>query len=362
MYEHRERSLSFGEIEEFVSLERLEFMEHFGIVELQEEKVSLDERIVTLIQSYLDLDENIEVSIIADKINSLKHRIEIALEFKQKQKTTLLQIKRELKKIDYILLTNLLKLRIHIDRVYKNTEEFALKLKELRYYKEKLDEFSVALEQFESFLSTHKATMHNFYDEDLNTLLQSLSLKKIDLNKTLIPLNQDVIEYINQVSKHNIVVEKIIKLKELKESFELNSTTNFQTQLEQFELFDRTLTIRTILDEEVTQDAQLNTILTKISSKAHLKKQTADTIEFLPQTKRHEYIDIVGLHLEFRSSKHHLLKFLLTHSKLKNMPLNTIAKLYCKMILLYEKSYTITQQPYCYQNKTFKKVYYDSAS
>ena len=36
------------------------------------------------------------------------------------------------------MLQNLLKLRIHIDRVYKSIDNFALKIKELEYYKTKL--------------------------------------------------------------------------------------------------------------------------------------------------------------------------------------------------------------------------------
>ncbi len=362
LIEHREREVFISEVEEYASLERLKLLEHFGIIELADETLSLDNRVTLFVESYLDIDENIEIAVVTEKINGLKHKIEIAIEFKQKQKIEIIKIKSELRKIYHILLGNLLKLRIHIDRVYKNTEEFSLKLKELHYYKEKLNEFTLALEQFETFLHTHKATMHNFYDEELNRLLHSLEIKKLDLNKTLIPLTRDVIEFINQVSRQNFVVDKVIKLKELKESFEIKSATDIEDKAELFEMMDKSVTIRTILDEEIKEQPSFVSILSKISSKVNIKQKRANSINFIEEKRVYEYIDVVGLNLEFRSSSYHLIEFLLSHAKMQNKPIDTIAQTYCKMILLYEESYNIASEVYSYQQRTFKKVYYDNAS
>ena len=146
LFEHRDKIVFKSECEKFTSFEALDILDNFEIIEINGEKVFLDLRVINFLENYLELDENIEISKINEIINSLKHNIDIGFEFRDKQKILIPKIRRELKKCDFTMIQNLLKLRIHIDRVYKSIDNFSLKIKELEYYKAKLKEFSITLE------------------------------------------------------------------------------------------------------------------------------------------------------------------------------------------------------------------------
>lgn len=138
LFEHRDKTVTISECEKYITTEKLEVLENFEIIEKVDESISLDIRVVEFLEKYLNIDEYVEVSSIYERLEDIKHHISIALEYKNKQATLLPQIRRDLKKCDISIMQNLLKLRIHIDRVYKNIDQFSLKLKELRYYEKKV--------------------------------------------------------------------------------------------------------------------------------------------------------------------------------------------------------------------------------
>ncbi|QOY52199.1 hypothetical protein [Candidatus Sulfurimonas baltica] len=359
LFEHRDKAVTYSEIEHICSVEKLEILVNFEIIELVQDKIFLDGRVINFLENYLDIDENIEVSLISEKINTLKHKLDILSEYKNRQNEIIPQIRRELKKIDFILLQNLLKLRIHIDRVYKNVFEFSLKIKELKYYKIKLDEFNSALVGFEKFLFLHQSIMHSFYNSELNSILELLQNNRVELNRSLIPLTQDVIEYINKAEKKNIFIEKISKIKELKDSLELKNSTNILELISKFDIQEKQIQIKSRLDDEILRSEQLKPLLERLSSSASVKTKTATNVKIFNKKVEKEFVNIYSLNLEFRASNQNLIEFLLSNNKLTNKPINEISEIYCKLILLYEDIYKIQNENFNYEDMSFKKVYYD---
>ena len=359
LFEHRDKIVFKSECEKFTSFEALDILDNFEIIEINGEKVFLDSRVINFLENYLELDENIEISKVNEIINSLKHNIEIGFEFRDKQKTLIPKIRRELKKCDFTMLQNLLKLRIHIDRVYKSIDNFALKIKELEYYKTKLKEFSLTIQSFEKFLFLYEAKLSDFYNSDLNEILKDVKTNFQNLNASLIPLTFDVIEYINKAQKQNIFIEKIAKLKELKDSLQIKEQTNIVKLSNSFDLIDSMNIIKTRLDSEILNSEDFKNLVEKISVNSKLKSKKADIIEFDMNSLEYDFIDIYSLHLQFKSSRIDLINFLLQNSKTKDKTLDEISEIYCRMILLYEDIYNITEDANIYQNTTFRKIYYE---
>ena len=359
LFEHRDKIVFKSECEKFTSFEALDILDNFEIIEINGEKVFLDSRVINFLENYLELDENIEISKVNEIINSLKHNIEIGFEFRDKQKTLIPKIRRELKKCDFTMLQNLLKLRIHIDRVYKSIDNFALKIKELEYYKTKLKEFSLTIQSFEKFLFLYEAKLSDFYNSDLNEILKDVKTNFQNLNASLIPLTFDVIEYINKAQKQNIFIEKIAKLKELKDSLQIKEQTNIVKLSNDFDLIDSMNIIKTRLDSEILNSEDFKNLVEKISVNSKLKSKKADVIEFDMNSLEYDFIDIYSLHLQFKSSRIDLINFLLQNSKTKDKTLDEISEIYCRMILLYEDIYNITEDANIYQNTTFRKIYYE---
>ncbi|MGM0518304.1 MAG: hypothetical protein ACQERD_01525 [Campylobacterota bacterium] len=296
LFEHRDKTVYLDECEKFISFEKLAILENFEIIEKIDEKIFLDNRVINFLENYLNIDENIEVSVIFEKLENLKHKIDIVIEYKQKQNSIIPQIRRELKKCDFILTQNLFKLRIHIDRVYKNIDKFSLKLKELKFYEKKLKELTTALKEFDKFLHLYHSRLSLFYNSELNNVLKTIKTNFIQINKSLIPLTQDVCEYINKAISKNIFIEKITKLKELKDN----------------------LTIKEIFD----------------------------------------FVNINNLHLAFKFSNQNLIEFLLSNNELKTKDFEQLMQIYCRMILLHESEYKIEDKSLEYQQTIFKTVYY----
>lgn len=360
LFEHRDKTTSLGNIEVFCTQSTLEVLENFEIIELSEENVFLDGRVINFLENYLNIDENFEISLISEKIENLKHKIDILNEYKQRQNELIPQIRRELKKIDFILFQNLLKLRIHIDRVYKSADNFSLKIKELSYYKNKLAEFNKALDGLDKFLFLYQNRLHSFYNNELNSILELLKDNKVEINKSLIPLTQDVIEYINKAEKKNIFIDKITKLKDLKDSFEIRNNTNLLELMENFDLMDIPLQIRTRLDDEILQDENFKPLLEKLFDKTTLKSKKADSIKLYDKTIEKEFVDIFAFHRQFTASNLNLIEFLLQNNKLKNKSTDDICEIYCKMTLLYEDQYIIKDETFTHNNVTYRKIYHDN--
>jgi uncharacterized membrane protein len=359
LFEHRDKVVVFEEIEKFISFEKLEVLESFEIVEVVEYKVFLDGRVIVFLENYLNIDDNIEVSIIHEKINHLKHKIDILLEYKDKQNKLIPQIRIEIKKSDFILLQNLFKLRIHIDRVYKNIAQFKLKLIELKYYESKLKDLSIALSEFEKFIKLYTPKLAIFYNGELNIVLENAKLNIHEISKSLIPLTQDVCEYINKATAKNIFIEKITKLKELKDSFTIKEQTDILNIIEKYEPLQNSITIKTKLDQDILLSDDFKMIFDKSKKDIILKTKKADKIKLYDEQMKHDFLDIYSIHLNFKFSKQNLIEFLLGYTQLQNKEFDDILQVYCKLILLYETEYKIYDESIDIDGIKFKKVHYD---
>jgi len=358
LFEHRDKVVFYEELERFISFEKLEILESFEIVEIVENKVYLDVRVSTLLENYLNIDDNIEVSSIYDKINDLKHKIEILLEYKNKQNRLIPKIRIEIKKSDFILLQNLFKLRIHIDRVYKNIEEFKLKLIELKYYETILKDLSMALNEFEKFITLYTPKLAIFYNSELNIVLDNATQNIYEINKSLIPLTQDVCEYINKATAKNIFIEKITKLKELKDNFTIKEQTNLLEKIENYEPLENSILIKTKLDQEILLSEDFDKLCQKSQKNIQLKTKKADSIVHYDEQIEHNFIDIYSIHLNFKFSKQNLIEFLMGYSALQSKKFDEVLQVYCRLILLYEEEYLISDETIKINTIQFKKVHY----
>jgi hypothetical protein len=359
LFEHRDKTIHINEIEEFCKENTLEVLENLEIIEQSEDKLFLDGRVVNFLEEYLDASDNIEISIISEIIESLKHKIDIIKEHKSKQKAYIPKIRRELKKCNFVMFKNLDKLRIHVDQVYKSIDEFELKIKELHYYKLKLEELKNALNNFDKFIQLYYPILKSFYNSELNLILEAINQNKIALNKSLIPLTQDVIEYINKAISKNIFIEKIAKLKEHKDNLELKQRTNIEERLDKFDIFEKPIKIFAALNSDIKNDDHFYTMLQNISSKAKLKVKQTTPIRFSEPTIKKEFLNINELDRQFSSSNLSLIEFLHYNDKFQNKTIIEISEIYCKMLLLYENRYNIDNETISINNIKFKKVFYE---
>ena len=357
LFEHKDRVVNVSEVEDLATFELLENLAFCEIVELVDDKIFLDLKIANFLEEYIDSNETVDVVIIGSILKELEHLILNATEFKDKQNRFIPKIRRAFFKINNILYKNLDTLRGRISRVYKSADEFELKLKELKYYKERLNEFENALNSFEEFLDKFSKILYEFYNDDLNLVLNIVKKDRIEIFRTIIPLTQEVISYINKLELKSVFVEKIIKLKELKDSYELKSKTNINSMVEEFDLLEVPLRIGTRLDTEILQSEDFTKLIQKQQNKK-LKTKVAKNIIISEEkiVQDEFFVDIFMLHRSFKSTNQNLIDFLLSFNKTKEKTIDELSQIYCRMILMYEDEYKIEDEKILVENINFAKV------
>jgi len=357
LFEHRDRVVTISEIEDLASFELLENLAFYEIVELVDDKIFLDLKVVNFLEEYIDSNEIVDVAIIGSILKELEHLILNANEFKTKQSRFIPKIRRALFKINNILYKNLDTLRVHISRAYKSADEYKLKLKELKYYKDRLSEFEEALKSFEKFLDKFSKLLYEFYNEDLNIVLNMVKKDKIELFRTIIPLTQEVISYINKLEITTVFIDKIIKLKELKDSYELKSKTNIELISSEFNLLEIPFRVGSKLDNEILQSEDFIKLLKKQQNKK-LKTKIAKNITINENKIIQEkiFVNIYMLHRSFKATNQNLIDFLLNFKETKEKNIDEISQIYCKMILMYEDEYKIYDEKIVIDNISFAKV------
>ena len=356
LFEHSSRVIEISEIEDLANLELLENLAFYEIVEIIENKISLDFRIVNFLEEYIDKNDIVDVAVIGSILKELVHLIENATEFKDKKNKFIPKIRRALFKIDSIFYKNLDTLKVHINRVYKSADEFKLKLKELKFYKERLGEFEQIISSFEQFLQKYSPLLQNLQNDELNTVLRIVKKNKIEFLKTLIPLTSEIISYINKIEAKNISVEKIVKLKELKDNYEL-SKTNLTDILDEFDVLITPVRISNRFDSEILQTEEFAKLLQRFKDKK-LKTKIAKNVIINEEKiiKDEAFVNIYLLHRQFLSTNLNLIEFLISNENLKNKDIINLSQIYCKMILMYEDEYKVTDEKIKVNNFTFANV------
>jgi hypothetical protein len=358
LFEHQDRVIYLQEVEDLVhtSVENLAFYE---IVEVVDDKISLDLRVVAFLEEYIQRSEVVDIAMVGSILEELEHTIQKAQEFPKKLHTFIPKIRRYILRIDNVLFRNLEKLRDHINRVYKNTDEFKLKLKELNFYKTKLDELQHSLNSFEKFLESYTPLMKHFSNDELDSVVMFVKLNKIELFRTLIPLTQDVISYINKLESKNLFIEKIIKLKELKDSYELYTKTNIKDVALGFDIYTQPLKISTRLDTDVVYSPDFEKLLQRQTSKKQLKSNKAPSIEIHKESiSQDRVVSVDMLHLQFIATNLSLIEFLASLNELRDKSIVELSQIYCKMLLMYDDEYKITTQTTTIEDINFAKVYH----
>ena len=358
LFEHQDRVIYLHEVEELVhtSVENLSFYE---IVEVIGDKISLDLRVVAFLEEYIQRGEVVDIAMVGSILEELEHTIEKAQEFPNKQYTFIPKIRRYILRVDNVLFRNLEKVRDHINRVYKNTDEFKLKLKELNFYKTKLDALQNSLQSLERFFDNYTPLMKSFSNDELDSVVMFVKLNKIEFFRTLIPLTQDVISYINKLESKNLFIEKIIKLKELKDSYELYTKTDIKDMALGFDIYAQALKISTRLDTDLLYTSEFEKLLQKQRSNKQIKANKALSIEIQKEhITQDRVISVDMLHLQFISTNLSLIEFLAGLNELRDKNIVELSQIYCKMLLMYDDEYTITTQTTTIEDINFAKVYH----
>lgn len=253
--------------------DKLDKLVLYEIIHQNNSIVSLDDRIITFIEEFLEIGE-VTTSFINDNIQSLNenlkyYRIDSNPKF-------LRSIKRALKKINSTTSREVVKLHKNIDDTYKNQGNYEIKLQELDKYKKKRDDIINLIKETEQIVTEAQGFFNTIIDAELSSIVLDLRYTLVGNRDYLNEIQSQIIDYINKIQQQSEIYKKIQRLKELKDYEELKYKTNFIEVVEGLTplLFHKRVPLKTRLSLDFLHSDQGYALTQKVASKLHLLRNT----------------------------------------------------------------------------------------
>lgn len=206
------------------SSEKLERLAAYGLLVRTPGLVGLDSQLLDFFEEYMEVDETVHVLYIQENLDEIKKLK--AYWLKDRQERYLLKIKKHLRGITRITALNVKTLRGNMEETYTTESNFELK-------REKLEDVRAQRDALEGVIkAVHKMLEDGLFfrtasDEELLQIVYRLRMLLRESHHNLIEVQHKVIAYLNHIEKRAAVVEKVLRLKMLKDKHYLQQQTDF---------------------------------------------------------------------------------------------------------------------------------------
>ena len=206
------------------SAEKLERLAAYGLLVRTPGMVGLDSQLQDFFSEYMEVDETVHVLYIQENLNEIKKLQSYWL--KDRQERYLLKIKKHLRGIMRITALNVKTLRGNMEETYTTESNFEMKREKLKEVRTKRDELDGVIRAVEKMLADD-LFFRAASDEELLQVVHRLRVMLRESRDNLIEVQHKVIAYLNYIEKRAAVVDKVLRLKMLKDKHYLQEQTNF---------------------------------------------------------------------------------------------------------------------------------------
>jgi hypothetical protein len=213
---------------------KIEYLIERSVLRKNDNFLEIDDLYLNFFEQILEVNEEINISYINENIQNIKDNINYYLtEEKENRKYTYLKyIKNTIRKIGLITLRNVIDLRRNIDSTYKNEPNYKIKTKKLENLDLKRTAIEKLLLQTKSLIEEDEYTFFaKAIDEELKTIIVDLKSSLIEVSHNLVEIQKQIIDYLNQIKFQSGFLEKLRKVKYLKDQFTLRTESDIDTLL-----------------------------------------------------------------------------------------------------------------------------------
>jgi len=336
-----------------------------GVIHEKNGKINLDDRVVTLLEDYLEIGE-INTETISGDIKNLKNNISYYRN--DNQIKYLRDIRKTLRKINNTITRQIILLDNQVDRTFKTEQNYHNRLQKLNNYREERDNVLELIHETENILAKEKGFFNNVRDDEIQFLQYELKRTLYENKDYLIAIQSQIIEYINRIKINPEIAEKIHKFKELRDNAEFRFKTNINKVihkntsllLNKTEVFKWNVSIDFLTNTDTGRKI-LKNARKKIDSKNNeeivkSKKQIKQKTEQKEEIQR---LDIDKFFKKFKKSDLDLFEFIFTNEFPENIPQEIDDKLsyFVEISLDYEKKIYFNKEikHHLYKDKNGKK-------
>ena len=316
--------------------------------------LELDGQFLEFFEQVLYVSEEINLSYIDENIKSIKENIGYFLnENNENRRYSYLRfIKKTLRKMGNITLRSVVDLRRNIESTFKNESNYKNKQLKLENLDEKRSVVTNLIKQTLAIINEEETTFFNrALDEELNGIIIELKHQLGECSHNLIEIEKQIIDYLNQIKQQGKFLEKLRKLKYLKDNFTIEAETDIRhivSNKNQVIFEARTnqplnLSIDFLRENEKAFEA-IKRIAKNHKERLLFKPEIAESIseEYLENNIEEEImINLEEIQNRFVATSDNLFNFILNYDFLKDVDFNERVTIFCQIISQYEQELKI---------------------
>ena len=215
--------------------ESIEFLKRYGVIRENTDFVELEDVYLKFFEEVLEVNEEINVASVKESIGNLNNAIEYYLSENNPSRKYgyLRDVKRMLRNIALTTLRNVIYLKRNIDNTYKNEPTFAIKKKKLVHFDEKRKDIAVLINECERVIDEKQTTFFMVaMDVQLKDIVTDVKLQLREVYHNLLELDRQIINYLNLIEYQNRLLQKVQKLKYLRDQMLLDTNTDILAKLQ----------------------------------------------------------------------------------------------------------------------------------
>lgn len=316
--------------------------------------LELDGQFLEFFEQVLFVSEEINLSYIDENIKSIKEKIVYFLnEHSETRRYTYLRfIKKTFRNMGLITLRSVVDLRRNIENTFKNESNYKNKQLKLENLDEKRTIITNLIQQTLSLINEEELTFFNrALDEELSRIIIELKSQLSECSHNLIEIEKQIIDYLNQIKQQGKFLEKLRKLKYLKDNFTIEAETdikqivsnknqvNFETKNNE----SINLSIDFLREDERAFEA-IKRIAKNHRDRLLFKPEIAERIsnDYLDNNVEEEImVNLEEVRNRFIATSDNLFNFILNYDFLKEVEFKERVTIFCQIISQYEEELQI---------------------
>lgn len=197
--------------------------------------MELEDIYLKFFEDVLEVNEEINVASVKESIGNLNNAIDYYLSENNPSRKYgyLRDVKRILRNIALTTLRNVIDLKRNIDNTYKNEPTFAIKKKKLVHLDEKRKDIAALINECERVIDEKQTTFFMVaMDVQLKDIVTDVKLQLREVYHNLLELDRQIINYLNLIEYQNRLLQKVQKLKYLRDQMLLDTNTDILVKLQ----------------------------------------------------------------------------------------------------------------------------------
>lgn len=348
--------------------ERIQYLIDHGVVHENGDFLEMEDAYLQFFEDVLDMNEEISVASVKEYVDSIRENIRYFLEETNDRRRFQYQgnVRKILRKIGLRTLKNVVDLKRNVDVAYKQEPNYKIKKSRLVNLDEKRKGIKTMIRECERMMEHEVVFFQMATDPVMERTCMDVRNDFTEADHSLLEIEHQIIDYINQIEQQSALLKKIRKLKYLKDQLTWCEDTNVERVMEEHNpvwMENRPYNKLHLSLTDLREREDIGEMLCKLDGLTHsrrLSRTEAEPIaaDYLTDTKQTvDEINVTELWNAFRAQGSHLFAFIRDYPYKRSRSLSDHVILYCQMATNYSEDLRFTEEYETYNNIKYALIY-----